>query len=249
MAGKSTLMRQVAITSLMAQIGSFVPARKAELPLVDKIFTRIGASDFLSEGLSTFMVEMTETAEMLGNATENSLVILDEVGRGTSTYDGMSLAQSILEYFINTLKSYTLFATHYHELTDLEEKYPKQLLNRHMSISEEKGEIRFRYQLKEGAAGKSYGIQVAKLAGLPSSVVTYAGKLLKEYEAHHHRDVTPSAQLDLWQRLAEEQSQEEEKSHDPELEKWLENIRSLEIQKLTPLDALNRLAQWQQELS
>ncbi len=249
MAGKSTLMRQVAITSLLAQVGSFVPARKACLPIVDKIFTRIGASDFLTEGLSTFMVEMTETAEMLKKATENSLVILDEVGRGTSTYDGMSLAQSILEYFVNTLKSYTLFATHYHELTDLDKKYPDRLLNRHMTISEEKGQLIFRYQLKEGPAQKSYGIQVAKLAGLPASVVKYADKLLKEYEKNHDQQVQGSSQLDLWQSVLEQKEEEETTAIDPEVQKWLTAIRELEIQSLTPLDALNRLAKWQQELS
>lgn len=244
MAGKSTIMRQVAITSLLAQIGSFVPARKAELPIVDKIFTRIGASDFLTEGLSTFMVEMQETAEMLSEATEKSLVILDEVGRGTSTYDGMSLAQSILEYFLKTLKSYTLFATHYHELTGLEEQYPGQLLNRHMSISDKNGEILFRYHLAEGPAQKSYGIQVAKLAGLPSGVVHYAAKILSQLEAGSRptEGVPVQDQLDLWQNI----TQIEEHSEHKEL---LQSIRGLEIQKLTPLDALNKLAEWQQELS
>ncbi len=240
MAGKSTLMRQVAIVSLMAQLGSFVPARQACLPLVDKIFTRIGASDFLTEGLSTFMVEMQETAEMLEQATPQSLVILDEVGRGTSTYDGMSLAQSILEYFLRRLKSYTLFATHYHELTNLESRYPDQLLNRHMAITEKQGQITFRYHLAEGPALKSYGIQVAKLAGLPKEVIQYANQILKKLESGQE-GTTP--QLGLWDNRVEEA---EEVARDHEI---IENLRTLEIQKLTPLDALNTLAKWQQEHS
>lgn len=244
MAGKSTLMRQVAITSLMAQMGSFVPARKAHLPLVDKIFTRIGASDFLTEGLSTFMVEMKETAEMLKEATPRSLVVLDEVGRGTSTYDGMSLAQSILEYFLRKLKSYTLFATHYHELTHLASRYPDLLMNCHMAISEKKGEIRFLYQLAAGPAHKSYGIQVAKLAGLPPEVIQYAGQLLARFE---NTDTQSRAgQMDLWQNLHQE---EPKPSFKPEMEDLLNSLRHLELQKLTPLDALNKLAEWQQELS
>ena len=243
MAGKSTMMRQIAITCIMAQMGSFVPAIKAEMPIVDKVFTRIGASDFLTEGLSTFMVEMTETAEMLSQATAQSLVILDEVGRGTSTYDGMSLAQSILEYFLRQLKSYTLFATHYHELTQLESRYPGQLVNRHMAISEKQGEILFRYLLSEGPAEKSYGIQVAKLAGLPPKVIQYANQLLQKFENGGRND---SSQLDLWEKTM---TTPEEKTMDPEMEAFVESVKNLEIQKLTPLDALNRLAQWQQELS
>ncbi len=243
MAGKSTLMRQVAITSLMSQMGSFVPAREAQLPIVDKIFTRIGASDFLTEGLSTFMVEMQETAEMLKAATPRSLVILDEVGRGTSTFDGMSLAQSILEYFLRRLQSYTLFATHYHELTGLEERYPGKLLNRHMSITEKQGKIEFRYHLAEGPAQKSYGIQVAKLAGLPKEVIQYAHQLLQKLEK---KGVADTHQMDLWDVVMPEAIQQEQTQED---EGILQDLRTLEIQKLTPLDALNTLAKWQQEHS
>jgi DNA mismatch repair protein MutS len=238
MAGKSTLMRQVALCSLLAQMGSFVPARQARLPVVDKIFTRIGASDFLTEGLSTFMVEMQETAEMLNEATPRSLVILDEVGRGTSTYDGMSLAQSILEYFIRKLKSYTLFATHYHELTQLVDRYPETLINKHMAISDKKGEIHFRYHLADGPAQKSYGIQVARLAGLPKEVIQYAAQILDRLEARQG----PPGQLDLWQAPAQKTSEVNQSE-------WLDDLKSLEIQKLTPLDALNTLAKWQQDLS
>jgi DNA mismatch repair protein MutS len=255
MAGKSTLMRQVALTTLMAQAGSFVPAQGARLPVVDKMFTRIGASDHLSEGLSTFMVEMQETAEMLQQATPHSLVILDEVGRGTSTYDGMSLAQAILEYFLKQLKSYTLFATHYHELTDLAQNYPLGLINKHMAIHESGGELLFRYHLSDGPAHKSYGIQVARLAGLPKSVVQQAQKILKSMEmsSQSRKD---SPQLDLWQSqltIMEEDSVLDESvtahSLSQPQQQLLEAIQNLEIQKLTPLDALNQLAQWQQELS
>jgi len=247
MAGKSTLMRQVALASLMAQMGSFVPASKAQLPVLDKIFTRIGASDHLTEGLSTFMVEMQETAEMLKGSTPRTLVVLDEVGRGTSTYDGMSLAQAILEYFLSHLKSYTLFATHYHELTEIEARYEGRLLNKHMSIHEDKGEILFRYHLANGPAHKSYGIQVARLAGLPKDVINHAKEILKNLE-QKQKDSLASSQLAFWQNQ-ELQFAEEEPSpsaHDHHLLKALQN---LEIQKLTPLEALNQLAQWQQELS
>jgi DNA mismatch repair protein MutS len=240
MAGKSTLMRQVAITSMMAQMGSFVPARQARLPVVDKLFTRIGASDFLTEGLSTFMVEMQETAEMLREATSRSLVILDEVGRGTSTFDGMSLAQAILEYFLQHLQSYTLFATHYHELTRLQEQYPNRLRNCHMAISEDQGQIRFRYHLAEGPALKSYGIQVAKLAGLPKEVVQHASQVLRQMEKAPSET---SSQLDLWSRPVPDEV------HEADEPRLLRDLKTLEIQKLTPLDALNTLAKWQQDHS
>lgn len=181
MAGKSTLMRQVALTAILAQMGSFVPATAAELPLYDSIFTRIGASDQLTEGLSTFMVEMTETAEMLNRAGHQSLLILDEVGRGTSTFDGLCLAQAILEYVLNHIKAHVLFATHYHELVLMEQKYP-QIKNVHMEINDKAGLIQFLYLLRPGPAGKSYGIQVAELAGLPNEIIQQATTLLKSYE-------------------------------------------------------------------
>lgn len=181
MAGKSTLMRQVALTAILAQMGSYVPATAAELPLYDSIFTRIGASDQLTEGLSTFMVEMTETAEMLNRANHNSLLILDEVGRGTSTFDGLCLAQAILEYVLNNIKAHVLFATHYHELVVMDQRY-KQVKNVHMEINDKGDAIQFLYLLRSGAAGKSYGIQVAELAGLPTEIIKQATALLKGYE-------------------------------------------------------------------
>jgi len=181
MAGKSTLMRQVAQTVILAQMGSFVPATKAVLPLYDSIFTRIGASDQLTEGLSTFMVEMSETADMLKNATENSLLILDEIGRGTSTFDGLCLAQSILEHLVVNVKSHVFFATHYHELTSLDQKF-SEIKNVHMKIHDHNGQIQFLHILSSGAAGQSYGIQVAELAGLPSTITERAKKLLIQIE-------------------------------------------------------------------
>jgi len=181
MAGKSTLMRQVALTIIMAQIGSFVPASKACFSLVDKLFTRIGALDNLYFGHSTYMVEMLETASILNNATENSLIILDEVGRGTSTFDGMSIACSISEYIHNIIKARTLFATHYHEITVLE----KQLLgfsNFHMQILENNGALVFNYKFKRGQADKSYGVHVAEMAGLPKKVIDKARVILAGFE-------------------------------------------------------------------
>jgi DNA mismatch repair protein MutS len=185
MAGKSTLMRQVALTSMLAQCGSFVPAKAARLPVFDEIFTRIGASDHLVKGLSTFMVEMSETAEIIGRASKNSLVILDEIGRGTSTYDGMSLAQSILEHFISNIKSYSFFATHYHELTELAKEH-QEICNYHMSIEEFGGKLIFLRKLKPGPASRSYGIEVAKEAGLPQAVTKRAQHLLKNLSAKYH---------------------------------------------------------------
>jgi DNA mismatch repair protein MutS len=239
MAGKSTLMRQVAVTVIMAQMGSFVAAERAELGVFEQLFTRIGASDFISEGLSTFMVEMQETAEMLASANSRSLVLLDEVGRGTSTYDGMSLAQAILEYLLETKNSVILFATHYHELTQLATVYP-QVENAHMAIREKEGQIFFLHTLTPGPALRSYGIHVARLAGLPKAVTTRAASVLKELEnrktvsnqmAFHF--VEPEASVELA----------------PEVETHLKHLRELNVMNLTPLEALNQIVKWQQSLS
>ncbi len=232
MAGKSTLMRQVAVAVLLAQVGSFVPAKKAALPLFNKMFTRIGASDSLSQGLSTFMVEMSETAEMVKSADKKSLVILDEIGRGTSTYDGLSLAQAILEHLLQKSGAMIFFATHYHELTNLAGEFA-QIKNFHMAIHEEKNEMKFLYSLRAGAANKSYGIEVAKLAGLPASVTTRARSLLKELESK-----TPSTQLSLG-----------ELDFRPEPNPLAEELKRINIQNMTPLEALNRISQWQQSIS
>jgi DNA mismatch repair protein MutS len=189
MAGKSTFMRQTALIVLMSQIGSFVPADKADLCVVDKIFTRIGAADDLATGQSTFMVEMNEVANILNNATRDSLIILDEIGRGTSTYDGLSIAWSVLEYIAEKLHAKTLFATHYHELTELEGTVDG-VRNYYITIKEQDDDIVFLYKIAHGGngdeniVGKSYGIQVAKLAGLPSSILNRAKTI---YERHDNQ--------------------------------------------------------------
>lgn len=181
MSGKSTYIRQIALITLMAQIGSFVPADSMSWNIVDRIFTRVGATDNLSKGESTFMVEMNETANILNNATSNSLIILDEVGRGTSTYDGVAIAWSIIEYIFENLKSKTLFATHYHELINLESQY-KGICNYNVEVLEVNGEIMFKHKIVKGGTNRSYGVHVAKLAGIPNEVLEKADKILKAFE-------------------------------------------------------------------
>ena len=227
MAGKSTYMRQLGIITIMAQIGCFVPAKEANLPIFDKIFTRIGASDDLVSGESTFMVEMIEASNAIKNATENSLILFDELGRGTATFDGMSLAQAILEYIHDHIGCKTLFSTHYHELTDLE-KNLKKLKNKHVSAEEKDGNIIFLHKVKDGSVDKSYGINVAKLAGLPNEVITRADDILKIYEnKEKKRDITIQTTLPL---NFEEQKDE-----------LKEKLKSINILELTPLEALNKL--------
>ena len=182
MAGKSTYIRQVALIVLMAQIGSFVPAAEAEIGLVDRIFTRVGASDDLARGQSTFMVEMNETANIVNNATDRSLVILDEIGRGTSTFDGLSIAWSVAEYLHDFIRARTLFATHYHEMTELAVICPG-VKNYNVAVREWNDQIIFLRKIQPGAADKSYGIQVARLAGLPREIVDRAKEILKNLEA------------------------------------------------------------------
>ena len=230
MSGKSTYMREMGIIAVLNQIGSFVPAKKCNLTIFDKIFTRIGASDDLVGGESTFMVEMKESANALRNATENSLVLFDELGRGTSTYDGMSLAGSIIEYISNHIKCKTMFSTHYHELTDLENKLPG-IKNVHVSIDETDGCVTFLHKVMDGCVDKSYGINVAKLADLPEEVITKANELLEMYESNDHKKNTKRVKqfsLDL---------KEEKKD---ELREFLSKVNPLEI---TPIEALNILDQ------
>ena len=227
MAGKSTYMRQLAIIVIMAQIGSFVPARKAVLPIFDAIFTRIGASDDLVSGESTFMVEMLEANNAITNATENSLILFDELGRGTATFDGMSLAQAIIEYVHNNIKAKTLFSTHYHELTDLENNL-KNLKNVHVSALEENGKITFLHKIKEGSVDKSYGIHVASLANLPSSLINRASEILNIYEnKEKRRDIKVQECLPL-----------DFKKEDNEL---VAELKKLDLNNLTPIEALNAL--------
>ena len=184
MGGKSTYMRQTALIALLACIGSFVPAENAHIGKLDRIFTRIGASDDLASGRSTFMVEMTETANILNNATENSLVLMDEIGRGTSTYDGLSLAWACASYLAKQLNAYTLFATHYFELTELPETQ-SGVVNVHLDAMEFEDTIRFMHTVSEGAASKSFGLQVAQLAGVPKAVIKAAQQKLAVLESSH----------------------------------------------------------------
>lgn len=229
MSGKSTYMREFGIIAILNQIGSFVPASKCNLPVFDKIFTRIGASDDLVGGESTFMVEMKESAYALENATKNSLILFDELGRGTSTYDGMSLAGSIIDYIATKIRCKTLFSTHYHELTDMENKLPG-IHNVHVSIDETNGDITFLHKVMDGAVDKSYGINVAKLANLPHEVIKKANELLKEYESKSintsKTKIVKQYTLDL----------EEEKKD--ELREFIKGINVLNI---TPLEAINLL--------
>jgi DNA mismatch repair protein MutS len=230
MAGKSTYMRQLAITVIMAQIGSFVPASKAILPLFDAIFTRIGASDDLVSGESTFMVEMMEANNAISNATANSLILFDELGRGTATFDGMALAQAIIEYIHNNIKAKTLFSTHYHELTDLE-THLKNLKNIHVSAYEENGEIIFLHKIKNGSVDKSYGINVAKLAKLPNSLIERASTILSVYEGQERkRDMVVQEALPLDELITS--------TKDSEIDKILKDLDPLTT---TPLEALNIL--------
>jgi DNA mismatch repair protein MutS len=189
MGGKSTYMRQTALIVLMTYIGSFIPAENAQIGPIDRIFTRIGASDDLASGRSTFMVEMTETANILNNATANSLVLMDEIGRGTSTYDGLSLAWACAEYLARNISSYTLFATHYFELTLLAQQM-SELANVHLDAVEHGDTIRFMHAVQEGPASRSYGLQVAQLAGVPKQVIAVAKQKLRELE----KGVTPAQQ-------------------------------------------------------
>ena len=193
MSGKSTYMRQLAIIIILAQIGSFVPADEADLPIFDQIFTRIGASDDLVSGESTFMVEMLEARNAVVNATKNSLILFDELGRGTATYDGMSLAEAILEYINLNIGCKTLFSTHYHELTEVSNKIPS-IKNIHVSATEENGELTFLHKIKEGSVDKSYGVHVAALAKMPNEIIKRASEILTSYENNPKKN-KPEEQL------------------------------------------------------
>ena len=232
MSGKSTFMRQTALIVLMAQTGSFVPAKRADISITDSIFTRIGASDDLSTGQSTFMVEMNEVAYILKNATRNSLLILDEIGRGTSTYDGMSIARAVLEYVadVKKLGAKTLFATHYHELTVLEDKL-KGVKNYNIAAIKRGDDITFLRRIIPGAADESYGVEVAKLAGLPDSVIERAKKILKELEGGDSRRVKKAKAVDdsPQMTLVREDSPAEKR------------LREIDINKLTPMESMNIL--------
>ncbi|KIL50554.1 DNA mismatch repair protein MutS [Jeotgalibacillus alimentarius] len=235
MSGKSTYMRQVALIAVMAQIGCFVPADRAELPVFDRIFTRIGAADDLVSGQSTFMVEMLEAKHALDHATKNSLILFDEIGRGTSTYDGMSLAQAIIEYVHDSIGAKTLFSTHYHELVELSSKLDK-LKNVHVAAAEQDGKVIFLHKVKEGPADKSYGIHVAELAELPHTLIQRANELLSEFEAEkHHAD---EGQLTLFE-LPEKSNQDDRKI--------LKDIQKINVLEMTPMEAMNELYKLQKK--
>ncbi|HZQ68542.1 MAG TPA: DNA mismatch repair protein MutS [Terriglobales bacterium] len=243
MGGKSTYLRQAALTVILAQMGSFVPARSARLGIVDRVFTRIGASDNVARGRSTFMVEMTETAAILHTATPSSLILLDEVGRGTSTYDGLAIAWAAVEYIHARTRAKTLFATHYFELTELADRL-SGVKNYHVSVKETGGGIVFLRKVESGAADRSYGIEVAKLAGLPSEVVDRAREVLAEHEAAEQR---------LTDQLASDESRPRPPAQltifTPLSQPVLERLRELDLDRLTPLEALNLLAELKKQVN
>ncbi len=251
MAGKSTYLRQIGLIAILAQMGSFVPAEEAQLPIFDKIFTRVGASDNLAMGQSTFLVEMIETANILNNATPDSLVLLDEIGRGTSTFDGLSLAWAIVEYIHNTpeLNCKTLFATHYHEITELENLLPG-VKNYNVLVKEWKDEIIFLRKIEKGNADQSYGIQVARLAGIPYKVILRAKQILHNLEEHEispqglsakaKKQLTAStSQLDIFDAMFEKVEQKNE---------ILNEIKELDVENLTPIQAIQVLAELKEKL-
>ena len=223
MGGKSTYMRQFALIVILAQIGCFVPADEADLMIFDAIFTRIGASDDLVSGQSTFMVEMSETNFALRHASENSLLIFDEIGRGTATFDGMALAQAILEYIATKIRAKTLFSTHYHEITKIEKELP-MLKNVHVSVSENQDYITFLYKVEDEAMGKSYGINVAKLASLPEELISRANDILSSLEATKVNTNTNVL-----------------KKKEYKLPSWVEEVKNVDPLSMSPLEALNFL--------
>ena len=245
MAGKSTYIRQVALVTIMAQMGSFVPAKEANIGIVDRIFTRVGASDRLYQGMSTFMVEMLETANILNNATERSLIILDEIGRGTSTFDGVSIAWAVVEYIHHTLKgAKAMFATHYHELTELSQVM-KGVENYHLAVQQWGEEIVFLYKVTEGSCDESFGIHVAKLAGMPGEVIKRSKEILDNLQ----RD---SLMGNIRSKFSEDKEKNEKQldffevcSKDHPL---LEKIKNLDIDAMTPLEALRKLAELKKEI-
>ena len=241
MAGKSTFMRQVAIITLMAQIGSFVPASSAKIGIVDRIFTRVGASDDLSAGQSTFMLEMTEVADILKYATNKSLIVFDEIGRGTSTYDGMSIARAVLEYTADKKKigAKTLFATHYHELTELENTVDG-VKNYNTSVKKRGDDITFLRRIVKGAADGSYGVQVALLAGVPKAVVENAKKILSTLESQEKITIANPVE-----KLAEEEDALQLSFTSNGKDAIIEKLKNIDVNTLTPIEAMTVLFELQ----
>jgi DNA mismatch repair protein MutS len=255
MSGKSTYIRQVATIVLLTQIGSFVPAKSAQISLVDRIFTRVGASDDLSRGRSTFMVEMDEAANIVNNATKYSLIVLDEIGRGTSTYDGVSIAWALSEYLINELKARTLFATHYHELLKLSEKYPDRVKNLNVLVEEdvEEGTVIFLRKIVEGGTDRSYGIYVAKMAGLPDEVIKRANEILESFEQKNMFTKSGDIRETTMEKLGKKSDKTKENgfqyplftAKESEIEK---EIQEIDIDNLTPIEALNKISKWRKKI-
>ncbi|AXH98773.1 DNA mismatch repair protein MutS [Sporosarcina sp. PTS2304] len=243
MSGKSTYMRQVALTVVMAQIGCFVPCEKAELPITDQIFTRIGAADDVASGQSTFMMEMMESQYAITHASSRSLLLFDEIGRGTSTYDGMALAQAMMEHIHETIGANTLFSTHYHELTKLEDVLAR-LLNVHVAAKEQDGKVVFLHKVLPGAADRSYGIHVAELAGLPSELVERARNLLAQFEEESTASEASvvSEQLALFDAVSEP-------SLSMEHEQLLKEIQEVDLFNMTPMQSMQKMADWKERLS
>ena len=255
MAGKSTYMRQTALIVLMAQIGSFVPAKSAKIGLVDRIFTRVGASDDLASGQSTFMVEMNEVANILRNATKNSLLILDEIGRGTSTFDGLSIAWAVIEHISNRklLGAKTLFATHYHELTELEGKI-SNVNNYCIAVKEKGDDIVFLRKIIQGGADKSYGIQVAKLAGVPDMVIDRAKEIVAQLSENDITEKVQSIAVDIKSDHKKMQAYDEVDLQQFSLfdtvkdEDVLQELLEVDVMNMTPVDAMNTLYRLQSKL-
>jgi DNA mismatch repair protein MutS len=246
MGGKSTYLRQAALIVLMAQMGSFVPAEQARLPITDRIFTRIGASDNLARGRSTFLVEMSEVAAILNTATPRSLVLLDEVGRGTATFDGLAIAWAVVEHLQAETRACALFATHYHELTELADLLPG-VRNVHVAVRETPDDIIFLRRVEEGSADKSYGIEVARLAGVPRSVIERAREILRRHEQSEHKlseELTPGAE-----HSGAEAAEREPPLFTPIDRTVLEALRNADLDNLKPLDALNLLAALKKQIS
>jgi len=255
MSGKSTYIRQVATIVLLAQIGSFVPATSAQISLVDRIFTRVGASDDLSRGRSTFMVEMDEVANIINNATKYSLVVLDEIGRGTSTYDGVSIAWALSEYLIKELKARTLFATHYHELLKLSEKFPESVKNYNVLVEEdiEEGTVIFLRKIVEGGTDRSYGIYVAKMAGLPNKVIKRANEILESFEQKNMFTKSSDVREATIEKVGSRKGKTKENgfqyplftAKESEVER---EIQDLDVDNLTPIEALNKISEWKKKI-
>jgi DNA mismatch repair protein MutS len=242
MAGKSTFIRQVALIALLAQVGSYVPAKSATIGLVDRLFTRIGASDELHSGQSTFMVEMTETANILNNATERSLVILDEIGRGTSTLDGLSLAWAIAEHIAGTVHCRTLFATHYHELTDLSDRF-NGVKNLNVSVREWEDQVIFLHRIVEGGTDRSYGIHVARLAGVPREVLDRARQLLGELAVQH----VGRPRISRGRKAEKPEDTSQMQLFVDPVHELLKLMRETKLDELTPMQAFDLLRQWKEK--